>query len=245
MGEQTLPEIAQALTDGGHTTRRRSSPASSPSSTRRSRTANTRTAPNTATTTPAKRPSTWRPSRTTNSTVLGKVNAKTRACRGQAAGLVLLRRPGDAERRELVAIPVHRRAGRLLHGRLAAARSRRRPRSTSGCRTPPRSPTSAPSTPGRWTPTPANLGTVAWTYQAHERERLRQQLRPAGRPASCTTAGGRCRGEADLGLFGAIRILSADVAVDPIFGLYRLRLQTSRRRTAATRSRRRTACSSG
>src|SRR5208283_451002 len=27
-------------------------------------------------------------------------------------------------------------------------------------------------------------------------------------------------GEADLGLFGAIRILSSDVAVDPIFGLF-------------------------
>ena len=37
---------------------------------------------------------------------------------GAGAGLVLLRGSGHAERRELVAVPVHRRAGRSGHGRL-------------------------------------------------------------------------------------------------------------------------------
>jgi hypothetical protein len=42
-------------------------------------------------------------------------------------------------------------------------------------------------------------------------------------------------GEADLGLFGAIRILSADVANDPIFGLDRLRLhRLQRQQTGGT-----------
>ena len=63
---------------------------------------------------------------------------------------------------------------------------------------------------------PANLGTVAWTYQAMK-----------GNVYRGNAEGGKLHngwrqmaGEADLGLFGAIRILSADVAVDPIFGLY-------------------------
>ncbi len=63
---------------------------------------------------------------------------------------------------------------------------------------------------------PANIGTVAWTYQAEK-----------GNIYGGTAEGGtlhngwrQMSGEADLGLFGAIRILSSDVAVDPIFGLY-------------------------
>ena len=63
---------------------------------------------------------------------------------------------------------------------------------------------------------PANLGTVAWTYQAMK-----------GNVYRGNAEGGKLHngwrqmaGEADLGLFGAIRILSADIAVDPIFGLY-------------------------
>jgi Family of unknown function (DUF5695) len=63
---------------------------------------------------------------------------------------------------------------------------------------------------------PANLGTVAWTYQAMK-----------GNVYRGNAEGGKLHngwrqmaGEADLGLFGAIRSLSADVAVDPIFGLF-------------------------
>ncbi|WEK53722.1 MAG: DUF5695 domain-containing protein [Candidatus Cohnella colombiensis] len=63
---------------------------------------------------------------------------------------------------------------------------------------------------------PANIGAVAWTYQAEK-----------GNYPALGVGGGALQngwrgmaGEADLGLFGAIKILSSDVAVDPIFGLY-------------------------
>ncbi len=65
---------------------------------------------------------------------------------------------------------------------------------------------------------PENIGAVAWTYQAEK-----------GNYGTNGTGGGRnvplfngwrgMSGEADLGLFGALHTLSADVAVDPIFGL--------------------------
>ncbi|WP_238322841.1 DUF5695 domain-containing protein, partial [Gorillibacterium massiliense] len=62
----------------------------------------------------------------------------------------------------------------------------------------------------------ADIGAVAWTYQAEK-----------GNYGAEGVGGGALQngwrgmsGEADLGLFGAIRILSSDVAVDPIFGLY-------------------------
>ncbi|MFD0671425.1 DUF5695 domain-containing protein [Cohnella sp. GCM10027633] len=63
---------------------------------------------------------------------------------------------------------------------------------------------------------PADIGAVAWTYQAEK-----------GNYPALGVGGGALQngwrgmsGEADLGLFGAIRILSSDVAIDPIFGLY-------------------------
>ncbi|WP_237163150.1 DUF5695 domain-containing protein [Paenibacillus sp. BIHB 4019] len=62
----------------------------------------------------------------------------------------------------------------------------------------------------------ADLGAVAWTYQAEK-----------GNYPALGVGGGALQngwrgmaGEADLGLFGAIKILSSDVAVDPIFGVY-------------------------
>ena len=65
---------------------------------------------------------------------------------------------------------------------------------------------------------PANLGTVSWTYQAMKGNVYRNSFDP---PTSALHNGWRqMAGEADLGLFGAIRVLSSDVAVDPIFGLY-------------------------
>jgi hypothetical protein len=64
---------------------------------------------------------------------------------------------------------------------------------------------------------PANLGAVAWTYQSEKGKTM-------GCSADCYDSlhnGWRgMSGEADLGLFGAIRVLSADVAVDPVFGLF-------------------------
>ncbi|WP_245987439.1 DUF5695 domain-containing protein [Cohnella lupini] len=63
---------------------------------------------------------------------------------------------------------------------------------------------------------PANIGAVAWTYQAEKGNY--NALGHGGGPLQNGWRG--MSGEADLGLFGAIKILSSDVAVDPIFGLY-------------------------
>jgi hypothetical protein len=62
----------------------------------------------------------------------------------------------------------------------------------------------------------ANIGTVAWTYQSEKGNYYQ------GSAESGTLHNGwrQMSGEADLGLFGAIRILSSDVATDPIFGLF-------------------------
>ncbi len=63
---------------------------------------------------------------------------------------------------------------------------------------------------------PENIGAAAWTYQAE-----------MGNLGGQGTGGGKLHngwrqmtGEADLGLFGALQILSSDVAVDPVFGLF-------------------------
>jgi hypothetical protein len=70
---------------------------------------------------------------------------------------------------------------------------------------------------GQMDSNPANLGTVAWTYQAMKGNVYVNSFDPTG---STLHAGWRqMAGEADLGLFGAIRILSADVTFDPVFGL--------------------------
>ncbi len=62
---------------------------------------------------------------------------------------------------------------------------------------------------------PENIGAVSWTYQAE-----------LGHDGAQGTGGGKLHngwrqmaGEADLGLYGAIKIMSSDVAYDPIFGL--------------------------
>ncbi len=63
---------------------------------------------------------------------------------------------------------------------------------------------------------PANIGAVAWTYQAE-----------LGNLGGQGTGGGKLHngwrqmsGESDLGLFGALQILSSDVVIDPVFGLF-------------------------
>nr|WP_233566685.1 DUF5695 domain-containing protein [Cohnella endophytica] len=63
---------------------------------------------------------------------------------------------------------------------------------------------------------PANIGAVSWTYQSSKGNNGALGL--DGGPLFNGWRG--MSGEADLGLFGAIKILSSDVAVDPIFGLY-------------------------
>jgi len=68
--------------------------------------------------------------------------------------------------------------------------------------------------------TPANLGTVAWTYQAMKGNYYIASPYATGEAGKLHNDWRQMSGESDLGLFGAIRILSADVAVDPVFGLY-------------------------
>lgn len=75
---------------------------------------------------------------------------------------------------------------------------------------------------------PANIGTVAWTYQSE-----------MGNLGGQGTGGGNLHngwrqmaGEADLGLFGALQILSSDIAVDPIFGLFGYGCMVSETETA-------------
>ncbi|XID96125.1 DUF5695 domain-containing protein [Paenibacillaceae bacterium WGS1546] len=63
---------------------------------------------------------------------------------------------------------------------------------------------------------PDNIGAVAWTYQMSKGNH--GALGVGGGPLFNGWRG--MSGEADLGLWGAIRILSSDVAVDPLFGLY-------------------------
>src|SRR6185312_14824988 len=63
----------------------------------------------------------------------------------------------------------------------------------------------------------ANVGTVSWTYQGMKGNVYVNSFDPAN--SNLHNDWRQMSGEADLGLFGAIRILSADVANDPIFGL--------------------------
>jgi hypothetical protein len=70
---------------------------------------------------------------------------------------------------------------------------------------------------GQIDPNSANLGTVGWTYQAMKGNLYVNSFDP---PTSMLHGNWRqMTGEADLGLFGALRILSADVSIDPLFGL--------------------------
>lgn len=63
---------------------------------------------------------------------------------------------------------------------------------------------------------PENIGAISWTYQA-EMGNLGGQGTGEG---NLHNGWRQMAGEADLGLFGALQILSSDVAVDPVFGLF-------------------------
>jgi hypothetical protein len=65
----------------------------------------------------------------------------------------------------------------------------------------------------------ANIGTVAWTYQAMKGNESDTINYADVQDAYLHNDWWQMSGEADLGLFGAVRILSSDVAVDPIFGV--------------------------
>jgi MYXO-CTERM domain-containing protein len=75
----------------------------------------------------------------------------------------------------------------------------------------------------------ANLGTVSWTYQSEKGNVYIASMEAyqnggvgeaKGSPGNLHNGWRQMAGEADLGLWGAIRILSSDLAVDPVFGLY-------------------------
>jgi MYXO-CTERM domain-containing protein len=70
---------------------------------------------------------------------------------------------------------------------------------------------------GQMDSTAANVGAVAWTYQAMKGNVYVYSFDPS--TSKLHNDWRQMSGEADLGLFGALRILSADVASDPIFGL--------------------------
>lgn len=65
---------------------------------------------------------------------------------------------------------------------------------------------------------PDNYGAAAWTYQA-EKGNLGTLGHGGGANVPLMNGWRGMTGEADLGLFGALQILSADIAIDPIFGL--------------------------
>ncbi|OCT13389.1 hypothetical protein A8709_17400 [Paenibacillus pectinilyticus] len=64
---------------------------------------------------------------------------------------------------------------------------------------------------------PANIGTVAWTYQSEKGNYYQTGGFEPSNPKLHNNWRGMS-GEADLGLFGEIRVLSSDITTDPIFG---------------------------
>lgn len=65
----------------------------------------------------------------------------------------------------------------------------------------------------------ANIGASAWTYQS-EKGNLYQTGGYEPGNAKLHNGFREMTGESDLGLFGEMKVLSSDVATDPIFGLY-------------------------
>ena len=66
----------------------------------------------------------------------------------------------------------------------------------------------------------ANIGAVAWTYQAMKGNQSDTINYADVQDAYLHNDWWQMSGESDLGLFGAIRVLSSDVAKDPIFGVF-------------------------
>jgi hypothetical protein len=150
-----------------------------------------------------------------DSTVLGKVNAKTRACRGQEpvwywyADPVTLNGEGWWQFQYTASLAGYCMDDYLRNYSPTPEEDERLSYAAKIANV-------AAINSGQIDSNAANLGTVAWTYQAMKGNVYR------GNAESGNLHNGwrQMAGEADLGLFGAIRILSADVAVDPIFGLY-------------------------
>jgi hypothetical protein len=150
-----------------------------------------------------------------DSTVLGKVDAKTRACRGQEpvwywyADPVTLNGEGWWQFQYTASLAGYCMDDYLRNYSPTPEEDERLSYAAKIANV-------AAINSGQIDSNAANLGTVAWTYQAMKGN----VYRGTAETGSLHNGWRQMAGEADLGLFGAIRILSADVAVDPIFGLY-------------------------
>jgi len=217
MGEQTLPDIMQALTDGGHATEAafvqttinrlhsafKGSPYPYGSEYSYDNTGEE------AVYMAAKQ--------NADTDILGKVNVKTRACRGQEptwyyyADPVTLNGENWWQFQYTASLAGYCMDDWLRHysttpeldERLSYAAKIANVNAINS---------------GQIDSDPANLGAVSWTYQAMKGSVYVNSFDPAN--SKLHNAWRQMAGESDLGLFGAIRILSADVANDPIFGLF-------------------------
>jgi hypothetical protein len=217
MGEQTLPEIQRALSAGGH---------ASEASFVQSAIANLHSAfrgnpypygseykyDNTG------EEAVYMAAKESGDTdVLGKVNAKTRACRGHEpvwyyyADPVTLNGENWWQFQYTVSLAGyamddwvrHRSTTPEVDERLSYAAKIANLNAINS---------------GQIDSNPDNIGAVAWTYQAMKGNVYVNSFEPA--TSTLHNGWRQMAGEADLGLFGALRILSADVAMDPIFGLF-------------------------
>jgi hypothetical protein len=217
MGEQTLPDIMNALTAGGHTTEAQFV----------STTISQLYAAFSGSLYPYGSEYTYdntgeeavymAAKQNSDSTILGKVNTKTRACRGQEpvwyyyADPVTLNGENWWQFQYTAAL-----AGYCMDDWLRNYSTT--PEVDERLSYAAKIANISAINSGQIDSNPANLGTVAWTYQAMKGNVYVNSFDP---PTSTLHNDWRqMSGEADLGLFGAIRILSADVAVDPIFGVY-------------------------
>lgn len=217
MGEQTLPEIQQALTDGKHTTEAtfvqntinrlhnafKGSPYPYGSEYSYDNTGEE---------------AVYMAAKQNNDTdILSKVNVKTRACRGQEptwyyyADPVTLNGENWWQFQYTAALAGYCMDDYLRHysttpevdERLSYAAKIANVNAINS---------------GQIDADAANLGAVSWTYQAMKGNVYVNSFDPGN--SKLHNGWRQMAGESDLGLFGAIRILSADVANDPIFGLF-------------------------
>ena len=215
MGEQTLPEIQQALSDAGHSTEAanvgsvlthlyqafQGNPYPYGSEYTYDNTGEE------AVYTAAKASG--------DSTILGKVNAKTRACRGQQptwyyyADPVTINGENFWQFQYTTAL-----AGYCMDDWLRIYSTA--PEEDERLSYAAKIANVGAINSGQIDSKSANLGTVGWTYQAMKGKETIDYATPETQHDGWW----QMSGESDLGLFGAIRILSSDISVDPIFGLY-------------------------
>jgi MYXO-CTERM domain-containing protein len=217
MGEQTLPDIMLALTDGGHTTE---------AAFVKTTITNLHNAFNGSaypygseyTYDNTGEEAVYMAAKQSNDTaILGKVNVKTRACRGQEptwyyyADPVTLNGENWWQFQYTAALAGYCMDDYLRHYSTTPELDERLSYAAKIANI-------SAINSGQMDTNAANLGTVSWTYQAMKGNVYVNSFDPAN--GQLHNGWREMAGEADLGLFGAVRILSADVAVDPIFGLF-------------------------